>query len=112
MWGINSVSTNMDTKCIHSDLKDTLYDFFNMTGEEIIADVFHLLNECETIELPYIGDYSAYELISLCLNNSNEQNWDIFKRTLAEEWASLIEMDFEAYDKGMPLGEDYLLISF
>jgi hypothetical protein len=116
MWGIKSASTDMDMRCIHNSLKDTLLDYLSIceNRDDILADVYSLLNGDSYIKFPYVGDVSQYDCLIAYLNSSEnpEENWAIFIDGLMEDWANLIELDWGAYEDGYHFEEDAVLVEF
>lgn len=115
MWGIKSASTDMDVRCTSPNLEDTLFYWLTLgpDSRERVADVYHLLNEAETVELPYIGDFSIFEVTMAVIDNMEYpgEAYDDLVRDIAKQWAELIADDYEAADPYC-IGEDEILVTY
>lgn len=115
MWGIKSASADMDVRYASANLEDTLFCWLTSGPDfrERVADVYHLLNETETIELPYIGDFSIFEVTMMVIDNmdySGEIYHDMI-RDIAKQWAELIIDDYGS-EEPYSIGEDEILIKY
>lgn len=115
MWGIKSASTNMDVRYASSNLEDTLFWWLTICSDsrERVADVYHLLNETETVELPYLGDFSIFEVTMAVIDNMEYpgEAYDDFVRDIAKEWAELIIEDYGS-EEPYSIGEDEILVTY
>lgn len=115
MWGIKSASTDMDVRCASSYLEETLFYWLTSgpDSRERVADVYHLLTETEIVELPYIGDFSMFEVTMAVIDNMEDSSkvYDDLVRDLAIQWAELITDDYDA-DNPYCIGKNEMLISY
>lgn len=115
MWGIKSATTDMDVRCASPNLEDTLFYWLTSGPDcrERVADVYHLLNEAETVELPYLGDFSIFEVTMAVISTMAypDEAYDDLIRDIAKQWAELIADDFDAEDPYC-IGEDEILITY
>lgn len=115
MWGIKSTSTDMDVRYTSSYLEETLFYWLTSGSDsrERVADVYHLLNEAETVELPYIGDFSIFEVTMAIIDNMEHPNetYNDLVRDIAIQWAEIIFDDYDVYNPYC-IGEDEILITY